>query len=173
MARIIEMKGDFYDEDGSGCGNSNEERINVIQAWFGEPGTYPRGTITWPDASPTSFSEMIWPDRGYTSKMDNITVGSGWSSSSQTRRLVERGDDEYAGNDNKRSPLVYSNQLTTEDYDVYTTGNQPSEVGIHTFGIDASNASAEHKDLVYFDDFSVRVFEYGKSTGLLPGVQNE
>ncbi len=171
MARIVEMKGDFIDETGgtNGCGNSTEERINVIQAWFGEPDTYPRGTFTWPDISSSSFSEMIWPDRGYTSKMDSIDY---WIYT-ENRRLVERGEDQYQSTETKRSPLVYSNQLTTEDYDTYPSGNQPAEVGIHTFGIDASNSDDQYNDLVYFDDFSIRIFEYGRATGLLPGVQNE
>jgi hypothetical protein len=173
MARIIEMKGDYYDEDGSGCGNSLEERVNVIQAWFGEPGTYPRGVIRWPDSSPSSFSEMIWPDTAYTSKMDQFTAGSGIWSTQRTRRLVERGDDEYAGNSSKRSPYAYSNQLTSNQYDGYSPGNQPAEVGIHTFGIDASSPDEDLKDKVYFDDFALRVFEYGKATGLLQGVQSE
>lgn len=173
MARIIEMKGDYYDEDGSGCGNSEEERINVIQAWFGEPASYPRGEIRWPDTSSASFSEMIWPDTAYTSKMDDFTTGTGLWAAQRSRRLCERGDDEYTGTTDKRSPYVYSNQLTSDQYDGYSEDNQPAEVGLHTFGIDASDEDDDHKDKVYFDDFAVRVFEYGTATGLLQGVQSE
>jgi len=169
MARIIEMKGEFYDENSSGCGNSADERVNVIQAWFGEPDTYPRGTVTWPDESSASFSEMIWPDRGYTSRTN--TIENGWVD--QERRLVERGDDQYENTLEKRSPLVYSNQLTSEGYDTYPVGYPPAEVGLHTFGIDVSNDDDQYNDLVYFDDFAIRLFEYGKGTGLLPGVQSE
>ena len=169
MARIIEMKGDFYDEDGSGCGNSEDERINVIQAWFGEPDTYPRGQIRWPDKYSSSLSEMIWPDRAYTSKMDEVRTG--WVTSS--RRLVGRGDDEYTNNANKRSPYVYTNQLTSAGYGDYSSDNQPAEIGLHTFGIDAAGDDEELKDKVYFDDFALRVFEYGQATGVLAGVQSE
>lgn len=169
MARIIEMKGDFFDENGSGCGNSADERVNVIQAWFGEPGTYPRGQIRWPDKNSASFSEMIWPDSAYTSKMDEVRTG--WITN--TRRLVERGEDEYTNTSDKRSPYVYTNQLTSAGYDGYSQDNQPAEIGLHTFGIDATGDDEEHKDRVYFDDFALRVFEYGHATGVLAGVQSE
>ena len=174
MGRVVEMKGEYFNEDGSGCGNSEYDRINVIQAWFGDPDINPRGTIKWMDSSAADFSQMIWPDYAYTSKEITFTYpsGGGWGLSQSQKRLVERGDDEY-GDSGKRSSTVYSTQLTSDNYDNITTGHEPAEVAIHTYGIDASSSNTAEQDIVYFDDFGLRVYEYGSATGLLPGVQSE
>jgi|GEM_PF-5613523 len=187
MARIIEMKGEYVDEtafDGhsgtAGCGNSSVDRVNVIQAWFGDPdeNKYPRGEIRWPDENSAGMTEVIWPDRGYTSKLaieGLVCEGSFWHCLGiwnweyvTEGRLCERGSDQYTGTDEKRSPYVMSGSLTTEDYDAYPDNRKPGEVGLHTFGIDA-NAF----ETVFFDDFGLRIFEYGDATGVLSGVQSE
>ena len=173
MGRVVEMKGEYFDEDDSGCGNSEEDRINVIQAWFGDPDTNPRGTIKWMDSSSADFSQMVWPDYAYTSKEITVTYQDGWNSSQTERRLVERGDDEYTGSSEKRSNTVYSMQLTSDNYENIITGHEPAEIALHTYGIDASSLNTDEQDIVYFDDFALRVYKYGSATGLLPGVQSE
>jgi len=184
MARVIEMKGEFVDETAFdsesgtvGCGNSNVDRVNVIQAWFGDPDgdKYPRGQIRWPDENSLGITEVIWPEKGYTSKAytDELVMPIWWNPFSwywtTAGRLCDRGSDQYTGNDEKRSPYVMSSALTTADYDLYPDNRKPGEVGLHTFGIDANGDT----ETVYFDDFGLRVYEYGAATGLLSGVQSE
>lgn len=163
-ARIIEVKDDFFEETRTNinkCGTTDEERVNIIQAYFAD---VPRGTITWPDDCETCFEQVIWPDTAYSSKIiEFYDVDNG---ETRERRICERGSDEYPSDSSKRSPTAKSHVLTTEDYDDTTIDK--SEVGLHTFGIDAG--AGEH---VYFDDFAVMTFKKSAVKGLLPSVQFE
>ncbi len=182
MARIVEAKGDFFNEgykDGVACGESGIERVNVISAWFTDPDLYPRGSeIKWPSDTASNFYDVIWHDNTYNSKMDEFTdddVINNWSffqklfgANKLKQRLCERGEDEYPS-DERRSPFVKSSWLTTEDYD--KTDYYAAEVGLHTFGIDSS--AGNNNETLYFDDFGLKVYEFGNALGLIPGVQTE
>jgi hypothetical protein len=102
--------------------------------------------------------------------MDEIQKGSGWGAINIEKRVCERGDDEYTSDSQKRSSSLFSNQLTTPDtYD----DNPPSEVGLHTFGVDGSAAAEVDRETMYFDDLVIVIYEYAEKSGLLPGFQFE
>ncbi len=159
MARIMEEKDDFFDETLAGdCGNSSDERYNIIKAWFAGPDVYGRGdTLKWPEDESFPFTPVVWSD--YNSKNNSafhVTIGG--STSIATKRICERAINSTA---------LFSNQLTSEIYDD-PGASTPSEVGLHTFGIDSENSEA-----VYFDDFGLQVKEIGAAGGFLAGVQAE
>ncbi|MBU0992868.1 MAG: type II secretion system GspH family protein [Proteobacteria bacterium] len=182
MARISEIKDNFVEPKTSGCDNAlaTEEKNNIIQAWFASPDDYPRGEyIFWPDTCDSCFTQAIWPDNAYNSRMysydykTKVTIWPGivipWTVTVSSR-ICERGTDDYTSDDNKRSPRLLSSQLITpDDY----ADDSPSEVGLHTFGIDASDADVSKRETVYFDDFGLVVSEYAEHAGLLAGVQYE
>ncbi len=153
MARILEFKKDLN-------GDGTPDKCNAIQAWAASPQDVGRGVVKHPEDG-SFLKHIVWDD--YTSKEFKKTV-LGWSVSNKSL-LAKIKDDQPA--------IVYSAFLTTRDYpDNRSQWNQIPEVGLHTLGIDVNeNTSADKREAVFFDDFSMSVYE--ARTGLHPPVQSE
>lgn len=171
MARVFELRDDFN------CDGNKDDFVNVIQAYFaspdGEEGSFgvskdsirkplPRGMIRWPEDG-DYLTHVVYPANAFSS---DTRDGSKWGCSSARVKFVERVNDGE-----------WQNGAWTGDYvmaatDWYTTGHASGpggfEIGLHSFGITAKNDGS--KDKLYFDDFSLVVYELN-TAGLIRGIQ--